>query len=268
MLHIDTYFLDDAPSARAFDVFEPEKITRDVVVFYVHGGGWTSGSRTTHHPSMAALRNLGYLCATTDYRLVSPGVNSKITAFDQLADIRESYEAFIKLAKTKIASPKAVVFGSSAGAHLASLLLTALPGECGEKFTAKEPWHLPAAGMLQSTPVSFEPWADIFPPVWNSMQQAAGVRYEDAPACYKALSLNNYIRKSNPPLLFLEAGNEHMFPCEMTLELVKKHQQWRIDSRWHKFDTAEHGFFYGITRRPQKEAFETILKFLEDIEKK
>ena len=47
MRHVDTYFLDDFPSSRVFDVFEPEKITRNTVVFFVHGGGWTSVSRST-----------------------------------------------------------------------------------------------------------------------------------------------------------------------------------------------------------------------------
>lgn len=267
MRHIDTYFLDDFPSSRVFDVFEPEKITRDVVVFFVHGGGWTGGSRSTFYPMITELNKLGYLCASTDYRLVSSGVNNTVTAFDQLADIRESYQEFIAIAEKKIASPRPVVFGSSAGAHLASLLVAALPGECGEKELTRTPWKKPVAGMFQSTPASFEPWEDIFPAVWGSMQLAVGAKYDDAPASFHALSLNCYIRPENPPMLFLEAGNEHMFPGEMTQEIVRQHQKWGIDSRWHKFDTAEHGFLYAVTRRPQKEAFSVIVKFLEDMEK-
>lgn len=264
MLHFDSYFLDDLPSARVFDVFEPEKITRDTVIFFVHGGGWSGGSRDTYHSIMAQLNKLGFLCATTDYRLVSGCLSIKVTAFDQLQDIRESYMQFMAVARKKIASPKAVVFGSSAGAHLASLLLTAMPGECGEENNL-EKWEKPVAGILQSTPVSFEPWADIFPSVWGCMQQAAGALYEDDPARFRSLSLVNYIRQDNPPLLFLEAGNEHMFPSEMTREIVEQHRKWNINSKWQVFDTAEHGFFYALTRRPQKEAWQAILNFLEEI---
>ena len=267
MRHVDTYFLDDFPSSRVFDVFEPEKITRNTVVFFVHGGGWTSGSRSTFYPVISEVNKLGYFCASTDYRLVSSGVNNTVTAFEQLADIRESYMEFMELAGKKIDSPRAVVFGSSAGAHLASLLVTAMPGECGEKEISQKPWPKPVAGIFQSTPASFEPWEDIFPAVWASMQLAVGAKYDDAPASFRALSLNHYIRKENPPMLFLEAANEHMFPSEMTLEFVKQHREWGIDSRWHKIDTAEHGFLYAVTRRPQKEALQLMVEFLKDMEK-
>ena len=91
-----SYYLDTPLQVgRVFDVFEPEKITRNTVVFFVHGGGWTSGSRSTFYPVISELNKLGYFCASTDYRLVSSGVNNTVTAFDQLADIRESYMEFM-----------------------------------------------------------------------------------------------------------------------------------------------------------------------------
>ena len=266
MLQFNSYFLDDEPSARVFDVFEPEHLTHSLALFFIHGGGWSAGGRAGAHAIMRALNKQGYLCASTDYRLVSPAITSKITAFDQLKDVRESYDAFVALAQKRIPNMKVAVFGSSAGAHLASLVATAAPGECGEKVNLTQPWLAPAAAVLQSTPVSFEPWPDIFPHIWVSMQKAAGALYENNPEPFRALSLCQYVRKNNPPLLFLEAANEHMFPSEMTLEIVKKHQEWGIPSEWHRFETAEHGFFYNVTRRPQKEAFEITLAFLDKIE--
>ena len=266
MRHIDTYFLDDELSARVFDVFEPEKITHKTVVFFIHGGGWTGGSRTTFWPVMAELNRRGYLCASTDYRLISPGLGKRLTALDQLRDVRESYSEFMKIAASKIPGAQSVVFGSSAGAHLASLVLTALPGECGEEAVPGK-WQIPAGGILQSTPVTFEPWEDIFPAVWKSMQLAAGALYEDDPARFRALSMVSYVRPQNPPLLFLEAGNEHMFPGKMTEKLVKDHQKMGINSRWVTIEAAEHGFLYALVHNPQKKAFAEFVKFLEDIEK-
>ena len=267
MLHYVSYFLDGEPSARAFDVFEPEKLSHKLALFFIHGGGWHTGGRGGEHAMMRAFNKKGYLCASTDYRLVSGDITSSISIFDQLKDVREAYEAFVEIARKQIPDVKVAVFGSSAGAHLASLVATAVPGECGENVTLSKPWLPPAAAVLQSTPAQFEPWADIFPRIWIEMQNSTGALYEQAPERFKALSLCNYIRKDNPPLLFLEAANEHMFPPEMNLKLVQKQQEMGIPSEWHVFETAEHGFFYNVTRRPQQEAFDVTLKFLEKIEK-
>ena len=266
MFHFDSYFLDGEPSARAFDVFEPEQIKHSLAVFFIHGGGWNAGNRSSAHPLMSALNKEGYLCGTAEYRLVSPGVGSKTTIFDQLQDVREAYDAFADIARKKIPDIEIAVWGTSAGAHLASLVATAAPGECGENVNLKNKWLPPCAAILQATPATFEPWPDIFPPIWQGMQNAVGTTYEKAPERFRALSLCKYIRKNNPPLLFLEAANEHIFPSEQTLALVKRHQEWGIPSEWHVFETAEHGFFYNVTRRPQKEAFATMLKFLEKTE--
>lgn len=56
-----SYYLDTPlVPGRVFDVFEPEKITKDVSLFIIHGGRWRTGSRTTFHSVMEAFNNEGY----------------------------------------------------------------------------------------------------------------------------------------------------------------------------------------------------------------
>jgi len=261
-----SYFLDDHPSARAFDVFEPETVSHRIVLFFIHGGGWWSGSRSGEHALMWEFSKRGYLCASTDYRLIPEGVGAALTALDQLSDVRDTYTAFLELAREKQIEPLPVLFGSSAGAHLASLMATTQPGECGEPVTAQAAWMRPAAAVLQSAPFSFEPWPEIFPPILSRIQNAVGALYVDAPERYKALSLNHHIRPDNPPLLFLEGACEHIFPAQRNAEIVQQHNAWGIPSQWHIFETAEHGFFYDVTRKPQQEAFQVMCRFLDDLE--
>ncbi len=253
---------------RCFDIFEPEKITRDIVIFFTHGGGWNSGTRTVYHNLMQELNRLGYLCASTDYRLASAmryAGGAGITAVEQLQDIRESYDAFVSFLKSKNLPQKIAVFGSSAGAHLTALLAFAEPGECGEKVNLKNQWIKPVKAILQATPVSFEPWEDIFPWVWDSMQNfACGWKYEDNPEIFKRLSPQTYLDRDNPACFFVEAGNEHMFPSEFNLEFVKKQRETGIGSFWKKYPMAEHGFLYDIVYPVQKKAFADILHFLEN----
>ena len=73
----------------------------------------------------------------------------------------------------------------------------------------------------------------------------------------------NYINDSNPPLFFVCAELEHMFPNEYTLEIVKKHREIGIQSQWKVYEKAEHGFFFDFSRKMQRETFEDICKFLE-----
>ena len=44
------------------------------------------------------------------------------------------------------------VHGSSAGAHLASMLSFALPGQCGEDLPSDMEWIQPESVTLQATP--------------------------------------------------------------------------------------------------------------------
>ena len=148
-----SYYLDrPLVRGRVFDIFEPEHITRDTAVFFVHGGGWHAGTRAFCHEIMEALNERGWTAASADYRL------SGVTAFDQLQDIREAYDRLVTLLKERGRPLKIAVYGESAGAHLASLLLCAAPGECGESFHPANEWVKPCRGILQATPADFMPW--------------------------------------------------------------------------------------------------------------
>ena len=129
-----SYYLDSPlVKGRVFDVFVPEEITKDVAVLFVHGGGWRFGSRESFHEIMEALNNRGFVAASTDYRLYAKD------AFQQLSDIRAAYMRFVSVLKEMGRPAKIAVYGESAGSHLASLLLFAKPGECGEEID--EDWN-------------------------------------------------------------------------------------------------------------------------------
>ena len=254
-----SYYLDKPlVKGRVFDIFEPEQITRDTAVFFVHGGGWHAGSRSFAHEFMEKLNDRGYLTASTDYRL------NGVTAFDQLQDIREAYDRFVTFLKQKKRPLKIAVFGESAGSHLASLLLFAEPGECGEVNHLENEWVKPHQGILHATPYDFLHWEGMMPQFWATIQGVAGAPYEKDPERFERLSLKNYVRKNNPQTFFIEAELEHLFPSEYTLEIAKRHRAMGIQSHWKVYHRVEHGFFYELKRKAQLEAFEDFCLFLED----
>lgn len=255
-------FYLDSPlvPGRVFDVFEPSPDipVRDTALFCVHGGGWRAGSRTVYHKCMEILGEKGYFTATPDYRLDAPD------AFAQLADVRESFDCFAGMLKEKGHPCRIAVCGSSAGAHLASLLAFALPGECGEDVSClKHPEIRPAAAILQATPYDFLPNQWRFPSFWKTMTGIAGAPYEKDPERYERLSLKNYVRQDNVPVFFIEAELEHLFPSDLTLKIVRAHREMGIPSQWKVYERMEHGFLFGLERPKQREAFEDLCKFLE-----
>ena len=254
-----SFYLDNPlVKGRVFDVFEPEKITKDIAVFFVHGGGWHGGARAHYHELMQELNNRGWLTAATDYRL------SGVTGFDQLQDIREAYDRFVSWLKQRGLPLKIAVYGGSAGAHLASLMCFADPGECGEKCQLENDWVKPCKVMLQATPYDFLHWEGMMPQFWSLMQQVAGCSYEKDPAPFERLSLKNYVRQDNPETFFIEAELEHLFPSELTLKITQEHRKMGIKSQWKVYTRMEHGFLYELKRKGQIEAFEDICLFLED----
>lgn len=262
---ISKYLDDECVPGRVFDVFMPEKTTRDIALFFVHGGGWRGGTRTCYHPIMRAFNKEGFICASADYRL------SGVNIFEQLMDTRHAYLAFCDFLREKQRPVKLFTHGASAGAHLTALLSFARPGACGEPLAYgnirinSTDWVMPVGTALQSTPVLFCSWDDIFPPIWTAMRDIAGVLYEEKPECYAQIAPFNYISSDSCPVLFIEAENEHMFPHKYIIQFVEKMKKLNRRAEMKVYDNVEHGFFYDVTRRQQKQAFSDICSFIDNL---
>lgn len=259
MYRFESIYFDWPPvEGRVLDLFPPAGAKeRETALFFVHGGGWTAGSRADYHKLMLAFSREGYRCAGTDYRLNVPAVR-------QLGDIRQGYSTFAaELAKSG-APARIAVFGGSAGAHLALLLALARPSALGEAIPA-EPGPAPVAAIAVSAPVYFTPWPEIFPPIEKSMRRAAGVPPEENPELYRLLAPISHLRADSCPVLFLSGANEHMFPLRHLEEFQTQMHTLNRPCRHHTYPDAEHGFFYDRTRTCQRLAFHDTLAFLESL---
>lgn len=75
-----------------------------------------------------------------------------------------------------------------------------------------------------------------------------------------------YLNKNSCPVFHLAAANEHMFPIEYAEAFVLAQNKLGVKGKFKVYGNAEHGFFYDLTRRQQKEAFHDIINFIESIE--
>ena len=256
---LQSFYLDNPiNTGRVYDVFMPDEIQHETAIFLIHGGAWRAGSRTGYHsPIMETFANQGYIVASTDYRLTA-------TAAEQLQDCREAYMHFVNQLRKLNRPFKVAVQGSSAGAHLASLLSVALPGEAGDQCPAEMGWLPPECVILQACPKSFTPWDEIFPHVWAAMQDAAGVPFEKDPEVYRKLSFDQYVRPGMPRIFFMEAEFEHMFWTRMNIEFAKEIAAKQNRVLVKIYQNMEHGFLFNFDRAHQREAFADFIKFIEN----
>lgn len=241
----------DAPAVpgRILDIFEPTESSREAALFFVHGGGWHAGSRTSYHTIALAYRELGFECASTDYRLGGTKV------FDQIRDVQESLQVFANDLVARGRRPHIAIIGTSAGAHLAAMAVLTSP--------AQAPSYRITAVCLQATPFTFEPWTDIFPAIWGDMQRAIGTPYDSATAIYRQASPISHLHPGQPPIFALHAEDEHMFPLDLTEHFATQARALGNTVEIKTYPRTEHGFFYNLDRWQQREAFDDILSFVE-----
>ncbi len=249
MITFRSIYFDASPrEGRILDIFEAAPHTRPhVSLFFVHGGGWKAGTRAVFHQIALAYSSLGFDCASTDYRL------GGVTIEDQVSDVRQGLSLFVEDLRQRNRPTDIVLLGSSAGAHLA--LLSALQ---------PDPPCAVAGLCVQAAPFTFEPWTDIFPAIWADMQTIVGESYPSP--LYREASPIHYVQPGMPPVFALHSQNEHMFPLSLTEQFIDKAKACGARAEYKIYEATEHGFFYALDRRQQKEAFDDILTFIASLQ--
>lgn len=88
------------------------------VIIYIHGGGWSSGSKEDFRGELSGYAESGYLCASINYRL------SDVAKFPaQIEDCKAAVRFLRANAEKYNLDPDRIgVWGTSAGGHLAALM--------------------------------------------------------------------------------------------------------------------------------------------------
>ena len=110
-----------------FDIFIPKNVkSQNGIMLFVHGGGWHEGDKEIRRADAQYFCNLGYICATMNYRFVCADVN----VFDELDDISSALMAIKqKCGEYGFNIEKVLLSGGSAGAHLSLLYAYTRKGE-------------------------------------------------------------------------------------------------------------------------------------------
>ena len=113
-------YAEPANERQMLDVYAPENAKNLPVVFWIHGGGWQGGDKTSVQAKPKAFVDKGYVFVSTNYRLL-PNVDMETIVRDVAKSIHWVHDHIAEYG----GDPKRlIVMGHSAGAQLAALICT------------------------------------------------------------------------------------------------------------------------------------------------
>lgn len=230
------------------DLYMPSNKSNPNLIIWVHGGAWHSGSKES--PPLGLL-SVGYALASVDYRL---SVEAPFPA--QIYDIKAAIR-FLRANAKKYGfrSDNIIIWGASAGGHLAALVGTTngdkeLEGNLGE--------HLNESSSVQAI-IDFYGPTNFLTILSQSTPHGINVR---APALALFLgrpikSVPNLARQASPvyqvdsfdpPILIMHGDQDNQVPVNQSLELEGAYQQKNIKVQLEIIHGAGHsdGIYYEL----------------------
>ncbi len=116
----DVPYVEKAHERQVLDVYAPKKARGLPVVFWIHGGGWQTGDKTSVQRKPQVFVDRGFVFVSTNYRLL-PHVDMGTILRDVARSIRWVHDHVAEFG----GDPRRLfVMGHSAGAQLAALVCT------------------------------------------------------------------------------------------------------------------------------------------------
>src|SRR5260370_31508920 len=116
----DIHYADPAHERKVLDVYSPHNAKNLPVVFWIHGGGWQTGDKTSVQMKPQAFMDKGFVFVSTNYRLL-PSVDMATIVRDIATSIRWVHD---HIGEHGGDPNRLFIMRHSAGAQLAALLCT------------------------------------------------------------------------------------------------------------------------------------------------
>jgi acetyl esterase/lipase len=264
--HQDLVYATVAETPLKLDLFlPPASDDEPPLVVFIHGGSWRSGAKELGW-QFAWLNRLGYALATVQYRFTDR------CAFPcQLHDVKAAIRWLRNHADTYgYDAERIVVFGASAGGHLA--LLAGLTGDDPE-----------LEGAVGATEGSSKVVAviNIFGPtdfmtVLDDLERIGATRDDDnaalrallggplpkeTPARAKQASPVTHIDAADPPVLTIHGEADRIVPVAQAQQLHRALRAAKVHSELHIVPNVGHSSEIWRSRREQA----VIVRFLRNV---
>ena len=216
-------------SAQNLDLYVPPGEGPFPLVFWIHGGGWHSGSKDNGINLALKFLPKGFALASINYRLTS---DAPFPA--QIEDCNGAL-AYLRqhAGKYQIDSQRVGTLGHSAGAHLAALM--AVTGE-GKRFSpgSTESVRVQAA-VCWATPADLDRERGDWPktsmmhnrpeaPLWRFFP---GNKYDEAFA--REASPASYVHPGAPPMIVVHGAKDELVPPGQALAFAEALKKAGVD---------------------------------------
>lgn len=239
------------------DLYLPEGKKDNMLVIYIHGGGWTHGNKEAEYEKIKIFIENGYTVANVEYRLAP-----QAAAPAAIEDVNCAIAYLLGNVKQYRFDPKKVVLmGGSAGAHLA--LLAGLQSH-KPLFTAGctvKPFKV-AAIISKYGPTDLLTWEPATKP-GSASATWVGKRGTDT-AFLQSLSPFYSVSGRKIPVLFIHGDQDRTVPVEQSQKLYQKLKQLDYLTELYVVKDGKHGNF-GAVETPKMD--QKMLEFLAQISK-
>jgi len=207
------------------------------VLIYIHGGGWNHGSKNEHANKIVGYAKRGYVGVAIEYRLTG-----EATFPAQIEDCKLAVRYLRAHAEKYYLDPDRIgVWGTSAGAHLASLLGTLPSGtfegtggwaNYSSRVQAVVDWFGPADF------ISDLKQADRF----SSLVALLGKRPSADPEWAKKAMPGTYASSDDPPFLIMHGTKDTTVPITQSQTFYQSLIEAGVDATFIPVEGAGHGF--------------------------
>jgi acetyl esterase/lipase len=225
------------------DLYQPAGDAPHPVVLFLHGGGWRLGSRGTFCPTwrhwradpFARIMAAGFAVASAEYRLSGEAVFPA-----QLDDVTDALRWICARAdELGVDTDRVVVWGESAGGHLAALLGLAATRARPGAVAGVVDWYGPSD--LTTLAEQARPDAVARSDAADSREALLiGAPAAEEPELARAASPVSYVHASAPPFHIAHGTADRFVPVAQSEELAEALRRAGVPVELDLIDGADH----------------------------
>lgn len=247
----DIQYVSAGDPAQTLDLYVPEQANgkpRPLIVF-IHGGGWSGGSKRDYEGFALGVVRQGYAAASVEYRFSQ---KAKFPA--QIQDCQAAIRWLRANSKKFNIDPKRFgALGASAGGHLVALVGTSGGKHAfatvggNEKQSDRVQAVCDFFGPTDFNTVMSQAAADKTKNIFNfnhpgdPYSDLIGAHMGEDKAKCEAVSPVHYVSKDNPPFLILHGNVDALVPYAQSIELRDLLLKHKVDVLLQTIPNAGHG---------------------------